>query len=372
MSRPTFANIHQWIAHHAEKWLPSMSLSCVDLFCGAGGLSHGFMTRGIPINVGIDIDPECRYPFEYNNNSRFVQRDIASLSGDELATWYPARDVRILAGCAPCQPFSTYRQRADIEQGQKWSLLREFARLVTELRPDIVTMENVPPLQRHIVFEEFLQALDAAGYAQPWCRTVECRRYGVPQYRRRLVLLASRFGQIEMIPPTHEPDDTNLTVRARIGHLPRLRDGDADAHDPLHRTSQLSEDNRERIRQSRPGGSWRDWESHLVAACHRRRSGKTYPSVYGRMAWDEPAPTLTTQCYAFGSGRFGHPEQDRALSLREAAILQSFPENYAFVAPGIRPRFKVIGRLIGNAVPVALGAAIAESILAHLRHHRLH
>lgn len=349
-----------------------MPTSCVDLFCGAGGLSHGFMTRGIPVNVGIDIDPACRYPFEQNNRARFVQCDIASLHGDELATWYPAGDIRILAGCAPCQPFSTYRQRADIEHGQKWSLLREFARLVTELRPTIVTMENVPPLQRHAIFGEFLGALHDAGYAEPWYQVVECRNYGVPQYRRRLVLLASRLGPIEMIPPTHELDDPCLTVRSRIGHLPVLRDGDIAPYDSLHRTSQLSENNRERIRQSRPGGSWRDWDRNLVAACHRRASGKTYPSVYGRMVWDEPAPTITTQCHAFGSGRFGHPKQDRALSLREAAILQSFPEDYAFVAPDAPVRFKVVGRLIGNAVPVALGSAIAESILAHLRHHEVH
>lgn len=346
--------------------------SCVDLFCGAGGLSHGFMTHSIPVNAGIDIDPECRYPFEYNNGSRFVQRDIASLSGDELATWYPAGDIRILAGCAPCQPFSTYQQRANIEHSRKWSLLREFARLVTELRPAIVTMENVPPLQRYATFNEFLGTLHNAGYDEPWYKVVECRNYGVPQYRRRLVLLASRFGPIKMISPTHELDNPSLTVRSRIGHLPPLCDGDIDPRDPLHRTSQLSEKNQERIRQSRPGGSWRDWDQNLVAACHKRASGKTYSSVYGRMAWNESAPTITTQCYAFGSGRFGHPEQDRALSLREAALLQSFPDDYAFVAPNAPVRFKVVGRLIGNAVPVALGAAIAESILVHLRHHGLH
>jgi len=348
-----------------------MPTSCVDLFCGAGGLSHGFMTHSIPVNAGIDIDPECRYPFEYNNGSCFIRRDITSLSGDELATWYPAGDIRILAGCAPCQPFSTYQQRANIEQSRKWSLLREFARLVTELRPSIVTMENVPPLQRYAVFNEFLGALHNAGYDEPWYKVVECRNYGVPQYRRRLVLLASRLGPIEMIPPTHELDNPSLTVRSRIGHLPPLRDGDIDPRDLLHRTSQLSGKNQERIRQSRPGGSWRDWDQNLVAACHRRASGKTYPSVYGRMVWDEPAPTITTQCYAFGSGRFGHPEQDRALSLREAAILQSFPEDYVFVAPDAPVRLKVVGRLIGNAVPVALGSAIAESISAHLRHYGL-
>jgi len=115
-----------------------------------------------------------------------------------------------------------------------------------------------------------------------------------------------------------------------------------------------------------PGGTWRDWPKHLVAECHRECSGQTYPSVYGRMEWDKPAPTMTTQCFGFGNGRFGHPEQDRAISLREAAILQSFPRKYKFVADGGEVQMKVLGRLIGNAVPVELGRAIARSIKSHL------
>jgi DNA (cytosine-5)-methyltransferase 1 len=121
-----------------------------------------------------------------------------------------------------------------------------------------------------------------------------------------------------------------------------------------------------RIKASKPGGTWRDWDRKLLANCHRKSSGKTYPSVYGRMAWDAPAPTITTQAYAFGSGRFGHPEQDRAISLREAALLQTFPDDYVFVEPHAEVRFATIGRLIGNAVPPRLGEVVAESILAHL------
>lgn len=134
----------------------------------------------------------------------------------------------------------------------------------------------------------------------------------------------------------------------------------------LHAASKLSDLNLERIRASRPGGTWRDWPEHLVADCHRRETGRTYPGVYGRMEWDEPAPTLTTQFYGFGNGRFGHPEQDRAISLREGAILQGFPKSYSFLPDGAPVHFKTLGRMIGNAVPVTLGEVIGRSIAAHL------
>jgi DNA (cytosine-5)-methyltransferase 1 len=138
----------------------------------------------------------------------------------------------------------------------------------------------------------------------------------------------------------------------------------------LHQSCELSELNLKRIRASKPGGTWRDWDTELVAACHRRATGKTYPGVYGRMVWDEPAPTMTTQYFAFGSGRFGHPSQARGISLREGAILQSFPRGYKFVKRG-QPIFrKTVGRLIGNAVPVKLGEAIGKSILSHVRSQR--
>ena len=156
------------------------------------------------------------------------------------------------------------------------------------------------------------------------------------------------------------------TVRDTIAGLAPIEAGQESAGDPTHRASRLSELNLRRIRASTPGGSWRDWDRTLVAQCHREASGETYPSVYGRMQWDSPAPTITTQSFGFGNGRFGHPEQDRALSLREAALLQTFPEDYEFVPEGERARFSVIGKLIGNAVPVKLGEAIARAFVAQV------
>ncbi len=139
----------------------------------------------------------------------------------------------------------------------------------------------------------------------------------------------------------------------------------------MHTSAGLTSINLARIKASKPGGSWRDWPKRLIADCHKSASGQTYPSVYGRMEWDKPAPTITTQCYGYGNGRFGHPEQDRAISLREAAILQSFPRSYKFIPANEPVNFKSTGRLIGNAVPVDLGRAIAKSINLHIREHHL-
>jgi len=337
--------------------------SCVDLFCGVGGLTHGFVLEGLPVNAGIDLDPACRFPYEANNDAIFVQQDIAKITATELNELFGKAEFRILAGCAPCQPFSTYAQRYGLDgKDGKWGLLYEFSRLARGSGPDIITMENVPTVAKHEVFHDFVNTLKQLGY-HTWFDVVDSSQYGVPQTRRRMVLLASKHGEIKMVEPTV---DKPKTVRQAIGRLRALSAGEAAPSDKLHVSSKLSEKNLKRIRVSKPGGTWRDWPEHLISDCHRAESGKTYPGVYGRMEWDKPAPTMTTQCYGFGNGRFGHPEQDRAISLREAAIIQSFPRNYAFIPKDGEVNFTVLGRLIGNAVPVNLGRAIARSINSHL------
>lgn len=343
--------------------------SVVDLFCGAGGLSHGFVLEGVPVACGIDIDEECRFPFERNNRAPFVCRDVATLRGTDLRSVFAPGKYRILVGCAPCQPFSLYTQgRAGrgIED-PKWSLLREFGRLIDETKPDIVSMENVQRLRQFRdgkVLAAFVRRLRKAGYFVTE-RDVYCPDYGMAQKRTRLVLLASRFGPIDLEPPTHG-EDRYRTVREAIGHLRPLHAGEADPTDPLHAAAGLSEINLRRVRASSPGGTWRDWPEDLRLACHKRESGRHYGSVYGRMTWDEPSPTITTQFHGVGNGRFGHPDQNRALSLREGAVLQSFPVDYVFVADDSKPNFSTLGRLIGNAVPVELGRVIARSVMSHL------
>jgi DNA (cytosine-5)-methyltransferase 1 len=346
-----------------------IAATAVDLFCGAGGLTRGLLDAGISVAAGYDVDAACRFPYEHNNEgAKFQKVSITELDAATLRAHYPAGHTRILVGCAPCQTFSKYTQGLDNEDDPKWTLLDEFARLVRDVRPEIVSMENVPELQRHPIFDRFLGMLSNEGFHFTQDRekqVVSCPEYGIPQHRRRLVLVASRLGPIELIRPTHT-GDRRKSVRDALRKLPPLGAGDVSGSDPLHRTSELSPLNLRRIQHSKPGGTWRDWPRELVAACHRERTGKSYPSVYGRMEWDGPSPTITTQFFGFGNGRFGHPEQDRGLSLREGAILQSFPKDYQFVEKGGSYHFKTIGRLIGNAVPVRLGEVVGKSIKGHL------
>lgn len=338
----------------------------IDLFCGAGGLAYGLKNAGLHIAAGVDLDPNCRHPLEANTGATFFCRDVTDLSPEELASWYGDAPVRVLAGCAPCQPFSTYSQsRKSIDN--RWTLLREFQRLALAIHPAIVTMENVPGLATQDVWEKFIAALEKAGYKVDW-REVACTDYGIPQNRRRLVMIASLLGPITLVSPMAT---TIRTVRQTIAHLPPIAAGEVFSGDPLHASSRLSPLNMRRMRASKPGGTWRDWPEGLRADCHVRKTGKTYPSVYGRMEWDKPAPTMTTQCYGFGNGRFGHPEQDRAISLREAALLQSFPQEYSFIEGGQKILFNRLGTLIGNAVPPKLGEAIGRSIRAHLAQARV-
>jgi DNA (cytosine-5)-methyltransferase 1 len=337
-------------------------IAAVDLFCGVGGLTRGLSNAGIDVRLGVDLDPACRFPIEENNNTKFQQADVSSFKASEILSEFGDSAITLLAGCAPCQPFSTYSQSGGGKKRHKdWGLLNAFSSLVLEVKPTLVTMENVPPLEKQEIFGDFVRELKSSNYHVAY-RVVDGGEIGLPQRRKRLVLVASQLGAIEL-PKQNMPI---VTVRDVIADLPAIEAGKSALNDRLHVSASLSDLNLERIRHSKPGGTWRDWPKELVAACHNRSTGNTYPSVYGRMQWDEPAPTMTTQCYGFGNGRFGHPEQDRAISLREAAIIQSFPKDYAFL-PKDRPiNFNVLGRLIGNAVPVRLGEYIGEVLTRHI------
>lgn len=344
------------------------NVSAIDLFCGAGGLTAGFIKSGINVTAGYDIDEACQYAYETNNEgAKFYPQDVTNLASDELLARYPAKDVKLLAGCAPCQPFSTYSHGRIAKQHNKWPLLYQFSRLIREVQPELVSMENVPDVTKHEVYHDFVKELKAQNY-HVWADKVFCPDYGIPQMRSRHVLLASKLGSIKLLPRTHTPARYK-NVRQAIGDLPRLSSGEQHKRDPLHRAAQLSELNLRRIRASKQGGTWRDWPAELVADCHKRESGKTYPGVYARMSWDQPSPTMTTQCYGFGNGRFGHPEQDRAISLREAALLQTFPKSYQFLRRDEPLQMTVVGRMIGNAVPPRLGEVIGKSFLLHLKEH---
>lgn len=338
----------------------------MDLFCGIGGLSHGFIQEGFLVDAGIDSDPACKFAYEANNSSTFIHADVAELSAARLETLF-TRKRKILIGCAPCQPFSSYTFKEKNKNKDKWGLLYHFARLIRETVPELVSMENVPQLRNFkeaAVLDDFVEELKQSGY-HVFQEVVRCADYGIPQRRKRLVVLASRLGPIELLPPTHTAENYK-TVRDAIGWLEPICDGESHPADELHFARKLSPLNQERIRHTPYGGSWKNWPEKLILDCHRKKSGKSYTAVYGRMKWEEPAPTITTHCIGYGNGRFGHPEQDRAISLREAALLQTFPPEYRLIDPEKQLQSVIIAKQLGNAVPVQLGRVIAGSIKKHL------
>ncbi len=330
----------------------------VDVFCGVGGLTHGFTKEGFNVVAGIDADESCKYAFEENNKAKFITNKIENVKSTDILDLFGKAEIKILIGCAPCQPFSQYSKLKD--RDEKWKLLYEFLRLIRETKPDIISMENVPQLKKHTVFKDFVEGLEREGYFVSWY-ILYAPDYGVPQKRRRLVLFASKFGRIEKPKVTHLPQNYR-TVRNVLGRLEPIGAGKKSENDVLHYASKLSDANLKRIKQTPEGGSWADWEESLLLKCHKKKSGKSFKSVYGRMKWDDQSPTITTEFMSLGTGRFGHPEQNRAISLREAALLQTFPKYYKFIKPKSKWYYKNVERHIGNAVPVRLGRIIARSI----------
>lgn len=345
-----------------------MKINAVDLFCGVGGLTAGLQSAGINVVAGIDIESKCKFPYEKNNNAKFIHADLKKVKSEFIDDLYPQdTDIKVLVGCAPCQPFSSYSYRykgTDVTKN-KMDLLDTFSRIVEDIEPDIVSMENVPQLAKEPIFKAFVNTLKKLEYKVNW-HVVYAPKYGVPQKRKRLVLLASQKLDLDIISPLFNADNYP-TVRQTIADLPKIKAGEIDDHDKMHHSPKLNKINLERIKQSKPGGTWHDWDDKLILKAYRKKSGKSYTSVYGRMKWDEPAPTITTKFYGYGNGRFGHPEQNRAISFREGAMLQTFPKDYCFFDDDHPISGKDLGIMIGNAVPVKLGEVIGQSILKGIK-----
>jgi DNA (cytosine-5)-methyltransferase 1 len=350
-----------------ERRLADSPVSAVDLFCGAGGMTHGLIQAGIRVEAGIDVDPRAEHAYRTNNpGAEFLQWDVSRKNCSSIAKLFRPGAVRLLAGCAPCQPFSKLTNGA--RRHEAWDLLDNFGRFVRGILPELVLMENVPELEERggNVFQRFVKTLRRVGYRMDW-RVISCEEYGVPQTRRRLVLLASMIGEVSVVSGRYRFPSQFKTVRQAIDALTPLASGEEDPRDPLHAAVRLTSVNLRRIRATpHDGGTWKKWPKALILPCHRRSTGRSYTSIYGRMWWDKPAPTMTTLCTGLGNGRFGHPEQDRAITLREAALLQSFPRPYEFWPPAEKPNRSAIGRMIGNAVPPRLAQALGKGLLSHL------
>ena len=317
----------------------------------------------------LDHDPDARHTFCANfPSAHFELADIRNTSVEHLRPLIdPAKPNPILFSCcAPCQPFTKQNTtHPDQDDDDRVPLLKYFTKFVESLHPDIVFIENVPGIQNFDngaqPFSRFRESLRAAGYSCE-CEPVPLMKYGIPQSRRRLICLASRHGQILLPPKTNGPETARPyeTVRKWIGDLPPLKAGEEHAAVSNHRAAGLSERNLQRIRVTPEGGGHRNWPSHLRLNCHEKIGG--YSDVYGRMSWDRPASGLTTRCTSYSNGRFGHPQQDRAISVREAARLQTFPDDFVFEGS-----LASMSRQIGNAVPVRLAEIVGRHAIQHLR-----
>ncbi len=337
-------------------------MKAYDFFCGSGGLTRGLIDAGIRVVAGFDKDGRCCKTYEYNNpDTKFFELDIKDITLKTLAAKGRLRnyDEVLFAGCAPCQPFSS--QRKGYGKRHDATLLGEFGRLVEAALPGYVLIENVPGIANvkgFSTFRRFLLMLEKNGYQYDY-NNLDAKYFGVPQNRRRLVLIASRHFRPTL--PKHK-FGTSLrpfrTVRQTISHFPAIGAGESNDDYPNHVAASITGLNITRLRNTpRDGGDRRSWPDELRLKCHKG-SYKGHTDVYGRMHWDRPAPALTGRCHSISNGRYGHPEQDRAISLREAAALQSFPDGYRFFGTN-----QHVAMQIGNAVPVRMAEYLGKHIL---------
>lgn len=321
--------------------------TAIDLFSGCGGLTLGLRQAGFRVVGAVEIDSLASKTYKVNHrNVHLWQQDISTLSVSKVKTALGLRSgqLDLLAGCPPCQGFSSLRTRNGAKQNRdrRNNLIREMLRFVRRLRPKAVMMENVPGLRSHVQFRDFCRGLRKLGYKVDW-DIKDAARYGVPQRRRRLILLA---GQTTNIPFAEEASRLR-TVRQAIGRMATAgRSGD-----PLH---DLKEKRKPRILDlirdiPKNGGSRLDLPEDRQLDCHKKFDG--FKDIYGRMAWSEVAPTITSGCFNPSKGRFLHPEENRAITMREAAILQSFPRTYWFPSDAGK---QAVALMIGNALPPEL------------------
>lgn len=336
----------------------------IDFFCGAGGLTRGLLNAGIRVLAGVDDDETLRVTYEKNNKpSRFICRDIKKIDIDLLrqALGITEEDVVLYAACTPCQPFSTLTRMEG--RDKRRHLLIEFAKLVRQAPPDFILVENVPGLNTasgRNIYKKFMRMIARRGFKHVYSELLDANDYGVPQIRKRFILLASRVGEIK--PPRRRHGGT---VRDHIAKYPAIRAGGKSKKFHNHVARSLMPHLKKIVcAVPKDGGSRRDViDKSVLLKCHREKP-TVHKDVFGRMAWNDPAPTLTCRCTDVYCGRFTHPEQNRGLSLREAAALQTFPDNYEFSGDSILQ----VARQIGNAVPVKLAERLGSAIIRSGKH----
>ncbi len=344
------------------------TLKCVDFFCGGGGMSQGLSGAGIKIIGALDNDPDCRETYEENHkDSQFILSDITKMDEKDLTKRLGIRkndDDLIFVGCSPCQYWSIINGRIDSERKEKShasrNLLHDFLRFVKYYKPGFVLVENVRNIRNNEKDSGLLDLLtffDNNGYE--FKQGVLCAAdYEVPQTRRRYVLVASRTVKNIELPKVNKK---KVSVRDAIGKQEPIKAGETLLGDSLHRSSFLNEDNIARLKQTPEGGGRESWanNSKLIINAYKDKPHSFFRDNYGRMSWDKQAPTITTKFFSLGCGKFGHPAQNRAISLREGALLQTFHPKYKFKTKSMAATAK----LIGNAVPPKLAWHIGKMLV---------
>ena len=348
-------------------------LVAVDLFSGGGGLTLGLKQAGFLVSAAVEYDKHASATYVANHPETILySKDIREVEGDELMATSPTSRIDLIAACPPCQSFSSLTSKYK-KKDERDELINEFARLVREVRPRTLMMENVPGLVRkgaHL-FNPVIAEFESMGYHISF-KVVDVADYGIPQRRRRLVVLGSLSSEIEVPPPTHCEHPTEglpgwVTVRDVIAKHPKpLTLADTRAVGGPRKLGwnvvrNLAPQNVARLRATTAGASRAELPKALRPACHQTDVG--FSNVYGRMSWDKPAPTITGGCTTLSKGRFGHPSALRTISVREAAILQTFPNDYVFDTDFI-DRACII---IGNALPPTFAKTMADVCAKSLR-----
>jgi len=329
----------------------------VDLFSGCGGLSLGLKRAGFIVAAAVEIDSLAAQTYRSNHREAvLIESDIRKITGRRIreVTGLTKGELDLLSGCPPCQGFSRIRRHGG--RDPRNDLLFEFLRIVRALRPKVVLLENVPGMAKDKRFFSFIERLEACDYSCKW-GVLDAADFGVPQRRKRLIVIGSRVGTIEL--PRKSVTQRRQTIRDYIGALK----APAKSKDRLHRMHLNCTPRIKQLIANIPvdGGSRISLGKKNQLACHKKTDG--FRDVYGRMKWDDVSPTLTGGCFNPSKGRFLHPKQNRPISMREAAILQTFPQSYRFPA---NRGLANIARLIGDALPPVFAQRQAEHLIRHL------
>lgn len=352
-------------------------LMAVDLFAGGGGLSVGLRRAGFRVVAAVELEKSAADTYSANlKRIPVIIDDIRNVTGAQLKKFSPTGKIDLISGCPPCQGFTSLTAKYEKDDPRN-ALIGEMLRIIKEVRPTAVMMENVPGLETRgrYRFSRFLNGLRKLGYLPEW-KTLQVADYGVPQFRRRLVVLAGRGFKISMPDPTHSFDGKGLpawkTVREAIGGMPKPISFGIVRRKKLpidttewHVVREISDDNQARLRAARAGKSWWSIPSHLRPDCHKGEY-RGFGNVYGRMKWNEVSPTITGGCTTLSKGRFGHPQALRTISVREAALLQTFPRDFIFRTEQMDQACE----MIGNALPCDFAEALSRHCLKLISKHR--